>query len=98
MDVHFVEQVIIQVWISTHFGEQASVLTIDTNPPPVCTRCGTSTPAPSPLPAPLAAETLNLERTLSDIISQAHGLTPAEIELEKGFVRMSCLCGTRLPL
>ena len=29
----------------------------------------------------LAAETLNLERTLSDIISQAHGLTPAEIEL-----------------
>ena len=29
----------------------------------------------------LAAETLNLERTLSAIISQAHGLTPAEIEL-----------------
>jgi hypothetical protein len=27
----------------------------------------------------LAAGTLNLERTLSDIISQAHGLTPAEI-------------------
>jgi hypothetical protein len=34
-------------------SEQASVLTIDTNPPPVCTRCGTSTLAPSPPPAPL---------------------------------------------
>jgi hypothetical protein len=29
----------------------------------------------------LAAETLNLERTPSDIISHAHDLTPAEIEL-----------------
>jgi hypothetical protein len=28
----------------------------------------------------LAAETLNLERTLSDLVSQAYGLTPAEIE------------------
>ena len=29
----------------------------------------------------LAAETLSSERTLSDIISQVRGLTPAEIEL-----------------
>ena len=29
----------------------------------------------------LAAETLKLERTLSDLVNQAYGLTPAEIEL-----------------
>ena len=29
----------------------------------------------------LAAETLTLERTLSDLVNQAHALTPAEIEL-----------------
>src|ERR1017187_1039561 len=29
----------------------------------------------------LAAETLTLERTLSDLVNQAYGLTPAEIEL-----------------
>ena len=29
----------------------------------------------------LAAETLALERTLSDLVNQAYGLTPAEIEL-----------------
>ena len=29
----------------------------------------------------LAAETLNLERTLSDLVNQAYGLTPAEIDL-----------------
>ena len=29
----------------------------------------------------LAAETLKLERTLSDLINQAYGLTPAEIGL-----------------
>jgi hypothetical protein len=29
----------------------------------------------------LAAETLKLERTLSDLINQAYGLTPAEIVL-----------------
>jgi hypothetical protein len=29
----------------------------------------------------LAAETLNLERTLSDLVNQAYALTPAEIEL-----------------
>jgi hypothetical protein len=29
----------------------------------------------------LAAETLNLERTLSDLVNQAYGLTPAEIAL-----------------
>jgi hypothetical protein len=29
----------------------------------------------------LAAETLNLERTLSDIVNQAYGLTRAEIAL-----------------
>jgi hypothetical protein len=28
-----------------------------------------------------AAETLNLERTLSDLVNQADALTPAEIEL-----------------
>jgi hypothetical protein len=28
-----------------------------------------------------AAETLSLERTLSDLVNQAYGLTPAEIEL-----------------
>jgi hypothetical protein len=28
-----------------------------------------------------AAETLNLERTLSDLVNQAYGLTPAEIAL-----------------
>jgi hypothetical protein len=28
-----------------------------------------------------AAETLKLERTLSDLVNQAYGLTPAEIEL-----------------
>jgi hypothetical protein len=30
---------------------------------------------------PLAAETLKLERTLSDLVNPAYGLTPAEIEL-----------------
>ena len=29
----------------------------------------------------LAAETLNLERTLSNLVNQAYGLTPAEIDL-----------------
>jgi hypothetical protein len=29
----------------------------------------------------LAAETLDLERTLSDLVKQAHGLNPAEIDL-----------------
>ena len=29
----------------------------------------------------LAAETLQLERTLSDLINQAYGLTPAEVKL-----------------
>jgi diketogulonate reductase-like aldo/keto reductase len=29
----------------------------------------------------LAAETLNLERTLSDLVNQAYALTPAEIAL-----------------
>ena len=29
----------------------------------------------------LAAETLNLERTLSDLVNQAYGLTSAEIDL-----------------
>jgi hypothetical protein len=29
----------------------------------------------------LAAETLNLERTLGDLINQAYALTPAEIDL-----------------
>src|SRR6266700_5936950 len=29
----------------------------------------------------LAAETLNLERNLSDLVNQAYGLTPEEIEL-----------------
>ena len=29
----------------------------------------------------LAAETLNLERTLSDLVNQAYALTPAETEL-----------------
>jgi hypothetical protein len=29
----------------------------------------------------LAAETLKLERALSDLVNQAYGLTPAEIEL-----------------
>jgi hypothetical protein len=29
----------------------------------------------------LATETLKLERTLSDLVNQAYGLTPAEIEL-----------------
>jgi hypothetical protein len=29
----------------------------------------------------LAAETLKLERTLSDLVNQAYALTPAEIEL-----------------
>jgi hypothetical protein len=29
----------------------------------------------------LAAETLTLERTLSDLVNQAYGLTPKEIEL-----------------
>ena len=29
----------------------------------------------------LAAETLRLERTLSDLVNQAYGLTPAEIAL-----------------
>jgi hypothetical protein len=28
-----------------------------------------------------AAETLNLERALNDLVNQAYGLTPAEIEL-----------------
>ena len=29
----------------------------------------------------LAAETLKLERALSDLVAQAYGLTPAELEL-----------------
>ena|ERR1041384_1246037 len=29
----------------------------------------------------LAAETVNLERTVSDLVNQAYGLTPAEIDL-----------------
>ena len=29
----------------------------------------------------LAAETLNLERTLSDLVNQAYGLTPADIDI-----------------
>ena len=29
----------------------------------------------------IAAETLKLERTLSDLVNQAYGLTPAEIDL-----------------
>jgi hypothetical protein len=29
----------------------------------------------------LAAETFKLERTLSDLVNQAYGLTPTEIEL-----------------
>ena len=29
----------------------------------------------------LAAETLNLERTLGDLVNQAYALTPAEIDL-----------------
>jgi hypothetical protein len=29
----------------------------------------------------LAAETLNLERALSDLVNQAYGLTPTEIDL-----------------
>jgi hypothetical protein len=29
----------------------------------------------------LAAETLNLERTLSDLVNQAYALTPLEIDL-----------------
>ena len=29
----------------------------------------------------LAAETLNLERTLSDLVNQAYALTPAEVDL-----------------
>ena len=32
-------------------------------------------------PAALAAETLKLERALSDLVNQAYGLTPAEIDL-----------------
>jgi hypothetical protein len=36
----------------------------------------TRTIAPAPA---LAAETLNLERTLSDLVNQAYALTPAEI-------------------
>jgi hypothetical protein len=34
-----------------------------------------------PLACALAAETLKLERTLSDFVNQTYGLTPAEIEL-----------------
>jgi hypothetical protein len=43
-------------------------------------RCGTNAPTPSPPPAP-AAETLALERTLSDLVNQAYALTPTEIAL-----------------
>ena len=32
-------------------------------------------------PFSFAAETLNLERTLSDLVNQAYALTPAEIDL-----------------
>lgn len=41
-----------------------------------------STLTPTIAPArPLAAEALTLERTLSDLVNQAYGLTPAEIAL-----------------
>ena len=36
------------------------------------TDCVTNTPAPLNLPSPLAAETLELERTLSDLVNQAY--------------------------
>ena len=39
-----------------------------------CTRASVPT-------LPLAAETSNLDRTLSDFVSQTYGLTPAEIAL-----------------
>ena len=49
--------------------DRASVLTIDTNPPPVFGRCGAT------------AETLALERILSGLVNRAYALTPAEIAL-----------------
>ena len=38
----------------------------------------------------LAAETLALERTLSDLVNQAYGLTPAEITLESWSEQSFC--------
>jgi len=37
-----------------------------------------------------AAETLTLERTLSDLVNQAYGLTPAEIKVFS-FERRRCI-------
>jgi hypothetical protein len=38
----------------------------------------------------LAADTLTLERTLSDLVNQAYALTPAEIELMWRIARPAC--------
>ncbi len=57
------------------------LLTIDTNPPPGLHALrdeSSRTIAPA---GALAAEALTLERTLSHLVNQASGLTPAEIAL-----------------
>ena len=51
------------------------------SPPPAFTRCETSTPRTIEPSRARAAETLTLERTLSDLVNQAYALTPAEIAL-----------------
>ena len=56
------------------------VLTFDTNPPPDLTCSGANTLSIEPTRT-RAAETLTLERTLSDLVNQAYGLAPAEIAL-----------------
>jgi hypothetical protein len=52
-----------------------------------CGRLGTIAPARA-----LAAETLELERTLSDLVNQTYALTPAEIELMWKTAPPGCLC------
>jgi hypothetical protein len=57
------------------------VLTIDTNQPLAFTHCQMSTPAALSPPAPSSPKPSNWSTTLNDLINQAYGLTPAEIEL-----------------
>ena len=51
------------------------------SPPPRSKTSATNTPAPSPPPCALAAESLTLERRLSDLVNEAYHLTPEEITL-----------------
>ena len=58
------------------------------SPPPAFTRCETSTPRTIEPSRARAAETLTLERTLSDLVNQAYYITPTEIALMRHTARL----------